>query len=834
MLLVSLCGYVGHARADDELFEQNRTTYGDMGLVEMPSARMAADGQLSFSVGALEDAQRIGLGFQMFPWLEASFRYSHVPHFFDDGKQVYDRSFGLKVRLFQETPWTPALAVGARDIVGTGIYGEEYVVLSKRFWTIDFTAGLGWGRLASNEMFPNPLGYILPSFKVRSTNTGLGGTVDFGQLFHGPDTGLFGGINWQTPIPKLDLLVEYSSDRYVRESINTGFHTRMPVNAALSYSIFEDVSLMAGYLYGTTWGGAISFHFDPTQPFFPERLGPAVPPPAIRTDAARSQSLESLVDTKHEIVNLNAGGPWVNVGTDPKDLREILSAAPSSAARDYEIDGHTLAINVEGPADMKAQCHIFAQIASTSIPGVTAVAITDLNDHRGDVTLCNVQDYSRLAELAVTDNWPLEKSATDAAPALAFAIPVGGSGTAGLTGAALDGKIKQDASGQRVEIDAISTGSSTIIVYFENDKYFFETDAVGRLARVLLADAPPNVEVFRLISLYRGVPMRETKILRSDLERIVSYNGSAAELETAVSLAPAPSDNSILDQQQTNYPRFGWSLFPRLARSFFDPKAPARFGIFGDADGYVDLWPGFTLEGLADLAIYNGLGGTAVSNSVLPHVRSDFGQYYKHGAYGLSSLTATWRARPTGEVFTEFKAGYLEDMFAGVGGQILWRPEGQRWAIGADVYQVWQRGFDRLLDLRSYNVVTGHVNIYYETPWYGINVAVHGGRYLAGDWGGTLEISRRFDTGVEIGAFATITNVPFAKFGEGSFDKGIIIRIPLEWVLPIHTQSEAKLDFRPLSRDGGQRLDNDDSLYDETRRTSYGEMYEHFSDVASP
>ncbi|HEY4113247.1 MAG TPA: YjbH domain-containing protein, partial [Rhizomicrobium sp.] len=500
----------------------------------------------------------------------------------------------------------------------------------------------------------------------------------------------------------------------------------------------------------------------------------------------------------------------------------------------YEIDGHTLAINVEGPADMKSQCRIFAQIASTSISGVTSVAVTDLNDQRGNVTLCNVEDYSRLAELAVRDNWPLDKAESNDAAPDPTGLPVGGSATAGLTGAALNDKIRQDASAQRLEVDGISTGTNTIVVYFENDKYFFETDAVGRLARVLLADAPPNVEIFRLISLYRGVPTRQTKILRSDLERILSYNGSAAELDSAVSLSPAPIDNPILDAQQQNYPRFGWSVFPRLARSFFDPKAPARFGIFGDADGYVDVWPGFTLEGLADLAIYNGLAGTAVSNSVLPHVRSDFGEYYKHGAYGLSSLTATWRARPTGEVFTEVKAGYLEDMFAGVGGQILWRPEGQRWAIGADAYQVWQRGFDRLLDLRSYNVVTGHVNIYYESPWYGLSFAVHGGRYLAGDWGGTIEISRRFDTGVEIGAFATFTNVPFSKFGEGSFDKGIIIRIPLEWMLPIYTQSEAKMDFRPLSRDGGQRLDNDDSLYDETRRTSYGEMYGHFSDIASP
>jgi hypothetical protein len=105
---------------------------------------------------------------------------------------------------------------------------------------------------------------------------------------------------------------------------------------------------------------------------------------------------------------------------------------------------------------------------------------------------------------------------------------------------------------------------------------------------------------------------------------------------------------------------------------------------------------------------------------------------------------------------------------------------------------------------------------------------------LAGDWWGTLQISREFESGVEIGAFATITNVPFSQFGEGSFDKGVIVRIPLEWGVPVHTQSVGNLDFRPLSRDGGQRLNYDDSLYDETKRYSYREISEHLDNVIAP
>ena len=837
-LLVWFCGFASSPATADEIFEQNRTTYGDIGLIEVPSARMADDGQLAFSFGALEDSQRIGLGFQMLPWLETSFRYSHIPHFFDNGNQLYDRSFGIKVRLVEESPYFPAIAIGARDIVGTGVYGQEFIVASKRFWTVDFTAGLGWGRLASTQMFENPLGLIFSSFNTRSTNTGLGGTVDFGQLFHGPYTSLFGGFNWQTPIDGLDLLVEYSPDRYLQERRNTHFFTRMPVNVALSYRVLDNISLTGGYLYGTSWGGVISFHFDPMTAFFPEKLGTPPVPANIRTSEQREQSLTQLVDKNHEVVTLNAGGPWVNVGAAPTDIRQLLSAAPSSAARDYEIDGRTLAVNVEGPADMRAQCRIFAQIAATSISGVNTVAVADLSAANGQVTLCNVRDYERYADLHPAPDLA-QQERTDAAGAFSIAqndtAPSAGfAAGAGLTSSAAEIKIRQDAEIQRLDIDAVSVGTDTAIVYVQNDKYYFEAEAIGRIVRVLMADTPPNVEVFRVISLLRGIPIRETKVLRSDLERVLSNYGSSAEIASALTLAPAPLDNPILDKQQNDFPRFGWSIYPRLARSFFDPNAPARFGVFGDAEGYVDLWRGFTLEAVVEGAIYNNLGSNSVSNSLLPHVRSDFNLYYEHGANGISSFDATYRARLSRDVFAEFKGGYLEDMFMGAGGQVLWRPDGERWAIGIDAYQVWQRAFDRLFGAQHYNILTGHVSVYYETPWYGINVAVHGGRYLAGDWGGTLEISRRFQSGVEIGAFATFTNVPFSTFGEGSFDKGVIVRIPLEWMLPINTQSEANLDFRPLSRDGGQRLLNDDSLYDETRRTSYGEIYRHFDDIVSP
>jgi hypothetical protein len=178
-------------------------------------------------------------------------------------------------------------------------------------------------------------------------------------------------------------------------------------------------------------------------------------------------------------------------------------------------------------------------------------------------------------------------------------------------------------------------------------------------------------------------------------------------------------------------------------------------------------------------------------------------------------------------------------MFMGVGGQVLWRPADTRLAFGADIYQVWQRAYNRLFGLQRFNgehygVLTGHISAYYNSPWYGLNFAVHAGQYLAGDRGATFEITRRFSSGIEIGAWATFTNVPSSKFGEGSFDKGIIVHIPFEWGLPIWSQSSYDIHMNSLTRDGGQRLAGDDSLYGVTDSTSYGEIVDHLDDFREP
>jgi hypothetical protein len=58
--------------------------------------------------------------------------------------------------------------------------------------------------------------------------------------------------------------------------------------------------------------------------------------------------------------------------------------------------------------------------------------------------------------------------------------------------------------------------------------------------------------------------------------------------------------------------------------------------------------------------------------------------------------------------------------------------------------------------------------------------------------------------------------VPFSRFGEGSFDRGIYVRIPLD-ILGIETRAVTPVVVRGVTRDGGARLAVDNPLWEVTR-----------------
>ena len=113
-------------------------------------------------------------------------------------------------------------------------------------------------------------------------------------------------------------------------------------------------------------------------------------------------------------------------------------------------------------------------------------------------------------------------------------------------------------------------------------------------------------------------------------------------------------------------------------------------------------------------------------------------------------------------------------------------------------------------------VATGHASAYYE---FGENILaqVDVGRYLAGDVGATFTLTREFRNGWRVGGFFTLTDVSAEDFGEGSFDKGFNLTIPVGWFLGQPDKRSITTTIRPIQRDGGQRLEVPGRLYEQVR-----------------
>jgi hypothetical protein len=199
----------------------------------------------------------------------------------------------------------------------------------------------------------------------------------------------------------------------------------------------------------------------------------------------------------------------------------------------------------------------------------------------------------------------------------------------------------------------------------------------------------------------------------------------------------------------------------------------------------------------------------------------------------LDELALVYRQKVLDSVYTQTYVGVLEEMYAGVGTEWLWRPFQSPVAIGANLNWVAQRDFDKRLGLQDYNTITGHASVYWASEAHNFDIAVHAGRYLAGDWGATFELQKRFPNGWSVGAFATFTDVPFSKFGEGSFDKGLIFRIPFDLYSPKNVRGAYRTIIRPINRDGGRMLDNwPGSLWENLRGTHADWLQRHQSRMA--
>ena len=160
-------------------------------------------------------------------------------------------------------------------------------------------------------------------------------------------------------------------------------------------------------------------------------------------------------------------------------------------------------------------------------------------------------------------------------------------------------------------------------------------------------------------------------------------------------------------------------------------------------------------------------------------------------------------------------------MYAGLGGELLYRPVDSNLSMGIDINYVQQRSWENDFDLFEYKVMTGHASIYWQPEVLSDTlITFKAGQFLAKDKGVTVDFAKRFDSGIVVGAYASFTDVSSEEYGEGSFTKGFYISLPLDLFTVKPAKGRGSIPWIPIARDGGRPLNRPVELYNVTEDRS--------------
>ena len=191
-------------------------------------------------------------------------------------------------------------------------------------------------------------------------------------------------------------------------------------------------------------------------------------------------------------------------------------------------------------------------------------------------------------------------------------------------------------------------------------------------------------------------------------------------------------------------------------------------------------------------------------------VRSDIKDYLRNIDEGIIIGRAQfdYHLTPAKNNHLMLTAGILEDMFMGYGFEYLYFKEEKNYGIGFEVFDVQKRDHMMKFGTLDYKNTTAFLNFYYRNyELIPFDLHISHGEYLAGDRGSTIELSRKYLNGMELGVFASFTDVTTEQFGEGTFDKGIFFNIPIYGNFINYT-------WRPLTKDPGAKLNRKNTLHD--------------------
>ena len=363
-----------------------------------------------------------------------------------------------------------------------------------------------------------------------------------------------------------------------------------------------------------------------------------------------------------------------------------------------------------------------------------------------------------------------------------------------------------------------------VTLYGQQISYRDTDEAIQRMGRIMASELPESVKSYKVVNTNGSVPIVETLVNADEFKKQARYETIEPDIKSTY------QRQDLQAETLSNYD-------PANTSGFFTGIETFWIQTFGNPEDFYLYQAGVLLNGGYSFNGKTSVAGTLKvnlfenfdkfnftqdqANSTLPRVRTNVREYVSDRNVTLENLYLHWNDRIAPNLYAQVYGGYLEAMYGGVGGELLYRPVDSNIAFGFDINYVQQRSYENDFEFFDYKVLTGHANIYWKPSFLpDTQLTFNIGQYLAKDKGVTVDFAKRFDSGIVVGAFAAFTNVSAEEYGEGSFTKGFYLSIPFDLFSLKSSKGRGQLPWIPIARDGGQPLIRPVTLYNTTDERS--------------
>jgi len=777
--------------ATDKFYSYN--SFGGIGLLDMRTARFSPDGTLAVGIVHQQETTRYFSTWQATPWLETTLSYANEK---SDHLEI-DRSLDVKIRLVSEGSYRPQLAIGVQDALGSGNYDAEYIVASKRYYDFDITMGLAWGYLGSRGGMGNMFHLFGNGFDERSTDVTDGG-IRTKNFFSGKDMTFYAGVEYHPPVKGLSVKVEYSGVDRRKTAHLSQLKRKTAFNIGLNYKPVSWAEVAIGLDHGNQFGFRLTLKQNLRNLKFGRLFKDIGPAPIIERSKTRNSpkiyptsAFDKGSDLMFDRVR-RFGAKVKEIEQSPEKL--ILKVA------------------IKENSDLK-HLMLLGAILEYYKNVTLHISYKEREVRKYDVSRSDIIGQMAIEKFRDSAVYLREQTTSHSRPAARH-----------KKNGAMSQALFSDMEKAGLKTESVKFREQEAIVKKETGPYFNEMKNIGRTARILTRNMPDDIEKFTIISKEDDIEISRVSVFRQDFEKANSFQSSPEEIWAngevsapggAVKLLSAP-ETDIDEYQQEKRELFNWGVRPE-AETHFGGSRSGKFrgNLYAKLFASVRATKNLKLSATLRQHIVGDFNKIPVDTRPhIPKVRSDISHYAREGRTAIERMQLDYSTQIGQDFYARATAGLLETMFGGIGAEFIYRPYRKNFAFGVDMNWAKQRDFNQLFSFRDYNILTGHLTFYHENTAYNITSKISAGRYLAGDYGATFDVSRRFSNGIRIGVWATVTNMSSDDFGEGSFDKGIYMTLPLEifWYKP--TRERGNLYFTSLGKNGGQKLNRGHGLYD--------------------